>query len=439
MDKLPLFSLVFQSIPEAVILIYSSLILLGYSVSEKFGKIILLGILNSLILAVFRFYLPFGFHTVLGLMVLTISLRIVLRINFVRSFIIAAFGIISLGILESIFLPLLAAIFNLSIENILKRQFTRTFIGYPHMFTFAVLGTLAQKKKWFLIKLDTAVISKSNMALIIIVFLQMFFIAFFNITSFFNKAHFIYRIMEINPVIFNLFLALSLISSVILIRRLFLMAENEALIIAQNSYLKSVDDLFESYRAQRHNFHNHLQTVYTMCHNSGVTETVAYLDPVLDDFEELNELIRLEHSAVAALLKAKQAVANSKKVSLQITAQASLASIKIKPHELVTILGNLIDNAIEAVEHLEQKKRIVLFQISRFEKFFMFKVSNPEPILAENDLGKIFEENYSSKDKSKHDGLGLTTVKKLVEKNKGEIAVHSKKDSGTEFIVILPA
>ncbi|WP_066635370.1 hypothetical protein [Desulfolucanica intricata] len=56
-------------------------------------------------------------------------------------------------------------------------------------------------------------------------------------------------------------------------------------------------------------------------------------------------MIRLKHSAAAALLKAKLAAANPKKVNLQITAQASLNHIKVKPHELVTILGNILDNA----------------------------------------------------------------------------------------------
>jgi len=205
----------------------------------------------------------------------------------------------------------------------------------------------------------------------------------------------------------------------------------------QKQHFKNVDDLFNSYRALRHDFNNHLQTVYGMIAASGNTEAITYLDTILDEHDELNELIRLKHSALAALLKAKIALTTSKGINFRCSVHTSLENIKIKPHELVNIVGNLIDNAIDAVEGLEPENRCISLQIMYREGYFSLMISN-FGVIEKNLLEKIFEETFTTKDISKHSGLGLSTVKKLVTKNKGNVRVNSNPETGTVFTVILP-
>jgi two-component system sensor histidine kinase AgrC len=167
-------------------------------------------------------------------------------------------------------------------------------------------------------------------------------------------------------------------------------------------------------------------------------EAISYLDSLLDDSDELNELIRLKHSALAALLKAKVVIAKSKDIDFQILIKASLENIKIKPHEVVNIMGNLIDNAIEALENLAPGNRKLIFSITSSKGFFTFHVIN-SGIIKKEILDNIFEKHFTTKDQSKHSGIGLSTVKKLVIKNKGDIGVNSSPENGTVFTVILPA
>jgi len=437
LDVMPLFPIVFQSIPEAIVLIYSSLSLLGFETRGNLKKIILLGILNSLYLVLVRSYLPFGYHTLLGLAFLTLSLNLGLKIDIIKSFVVASFGIILLGILESIFIPLIGLLLDQSIEGILENQYLRTFVGYPHLLVLATIGFLAEKKEWYLVNLALTIIPKKLLAVIIVILLQVFFITFFNITALFDQAGLILYVFKNHPLLINLFFIIGTVADVAFIGKIFHMAEAETLMAAEDAYIKNVDDLFNSFRQQRHDFNNHLQTLYTMIYNSGNEKAKEYLDFILDDFDQLNELVRLKHSALAALLKAKLAVANSKNIAFDINCQATLENIKIKPHELVSILGNLIDNAIEAVEDLEQGKKISL-EVSRFNSFILFRVTNPGTIPDKENPEKIFEENFTTKNRSKHQGMGLSTVKKLVSKNKGEIAVKSTENSGTEIRVILP-
>lgn len=441
MDKLPIFSAIFQSIPEAIILVGTSLILLGYTIRKKVKVVVFIGVINSLILILIRSFFPFGFHTIIGLFAFSLTLWSILKIDLFRSFIIASFGIVLLGVLESLYIPFLSSILNLSMENILNSTLIRTFITYPHLVTLAIIGVLAERNNWSFIKIDSLVISKSNLALIIVVLLHLFFIAFFNLTFYFNRTSFSFNYLTQIPLIINVFFISSLLVAIISIKRLFSMAEKETLITTQEIYFKNVDDLFNSYRAQRHDFHNHLQAVYAMTANSGNNEAITYLDSVLDDFEELNDLVRLKHSALAALLKAKVALANSKHINLHYSIQTSLENIKIKPHELVNILGNLIDNAIEAIEDndkIAKEAQTLFIEITRQNNQYKFFIANPGPI-KEDNIEKIFDENFTTKNFLKHSGLGLSTVKKLVNKNEGEIILQSNKETGTQFTIILPS
>lgn len=439
MDKLTPFSLLFASIPEGMILVFISLVLLGYEPKGKLKNIFVLSVLNSIILAILRFYFPFGVHTLLGLVMLGFSIWTILRIDLTKSFIIAVFGLIVLGLVESIFIPLLAGLFGLSLDTIRSNDIVRTFIAYPHMIVITLTGFSARRKKWILVDLNSLVITKSNLAMVLVFLLHIFFITFFNLTSFIDRANFLFTSVTMFPITLNLFFVSSLIFSILFIRKLFTMAETEAMVTVQETYIKSVNELFDSYRTQRHDFHNHIQTLYIMIVKSGNEDALKYLELVLNDFEELNELIRLKNPAIAALLQAKTAFAISKNISLQITASSSLEGLKIKSHELVSILGNLIDNAIEAVDRdpNECKDRKVTISISRVQSFFLFQISNPG-VIPQNDLDKIFDDGYTTKDRSIHLGLGLSNVKKLTVKNKGEIAFQSIEGAGTLFTVLLP-
>ncbi|MDA8211169.1 MAG: ATP-binding protein [Clostridia bacterium] len=440
MDKLTPFSFIFASIPEGMVLVFISLVLLGYIPKGRFIRIFIIAMLNSIILAILRFYFPFGVHTLIGLVILGFSIWKILRIELIKSFIIAVFGLIVLGLVESIFIPLLAKLFSLSIDTIRNNDIVRTFIAYPHLIFISLIGILAWKKEWKLVDLYSLVITKANLAVTLVFLLHIFFVTFINLTSFVDGANFLYANLIRYPVAINLFFVSSLVFSILLIRKLFSMAETEALVKAQEAYIKSINDIIDSFRAQRHDFHNHLQTLYVMISKSGNREALNYLNSVLSDFDELNELIRLKNPAIAALLQAKMALASLKNISLEISVSASLEGLKIKSHELVSILGNLIDNAIEAIDWDSQecKENKITVTLSRFQSFFLFQISNPG-VIPQDDLDNIFSVGFTTKDGSKHSGLGLSTAKKITVKNKGQIAVQSTEGTGTQFTVLLPA
>jgi len=95
------------------------------------------------------------------------------------------------------------------------------------------------------------------------------------------------------------------------------------------------------------------------------------------------------------------------------------------------ILFNLIKNAAQAIGHKEGK--ITLLVEGYEEDKITIKITDTGPGIPEKELNKIFMPFYTTKEPGKGTGLGLALVKRLVERNKGDIEVTSHKDTGTTF------
>jgi sensor histidine kinase regulating citrate/malate metabolism len=103
---------------------------------------------------------------------------------------------------------------------------------------------------------------------------------------------------------------------------------------------------------------------------------------------------------------------------------------------LVKIFGNLIDNALEAVEVVPPEVRLVKVNLSRIESNFIFEVFNRIPVIPVDLLEKIFESGFSTK--KDHTGIGLAAVKNLVHKYGGQVLVTSSESEGTRLKVLIP-
>ena len=149
----------------------------------------------------------------------------------------------------------------------------------------------------------------------------------------------------------------------------------------------------------------------------------------------LTELIRIMLDTARTTITEKQ---------LQVVVQAEVgADFAVREHySLMSILMNLVNNAIEAIE-ADQKKGTI--QVTEFEKDgrYCFTVKDDGPGISERHLKNIFKMGYSTKFDSRTGnifrGVGLCGVKNLVEEILGgEIRVESEPGKGTVFYVEIP-
>jgi len=103
-------------------------------------------------------------------------------------------------------------------------------------------------------------------------------------------------------------------------------------------------------------------------------------------------------------------------------------------HELITIIGNLVDNAMDAVA--ESAERRVSLQIEYSCGTVNLEVADTGTGIPPDTLERVFEKGYSTKANDR--GLGLFLVQRSIAKLGGEIAVSSEPGQGTRFQVDIP-
>jgi signal transduction histidine kinase len=127
--------------------------------------------------------------------------------------------------------------------------------------------------------------------------------------------------------------------------------------------------------------------------------------------------------------------AKSRQILLECEVPPALTSILVVGNEIRQVLMNLILNAIQAVE----EKGLVRVGVRAVSPAggTLFWVSDTGPGIPPEDLEKIFDPLYTTKENGS--GLGLAVVRDLVESHGGTISVDSVQGKGTTFTVSLPA
>jgi len=199
--------------------------------------------------------------------------------------------------------------------------------------------------------------------------------------------------------------------------------------------LEQAEQLLTSFRFKHHDFINHLQVIM------GLTQLKQY-DKVLDygrelskDLIQIEKLISLQRPELAALIMSK--ISGLSYVETDITVETMLADLKIQPDILVSIIGNLLDNAIYETAHYDNKW--IAINIFENSNWYVFEIENPGTIKPEI-RNKIFEKGFTTKGQ-KGSGMGLTIVNELISKINGKIDFEIKEDSvnpSVKFTVSLP-
>ncbi|RYD01538.1 hypothetical protein N752_30010 [Desulforamulus aquiferis] len=81
-----------------------------------------------------------------------------------------------------------------------------------------------------------------------------------------------------------------------------------------------------------------------------------YITEIFKVTRELNDVIVIDRPEIAALLKAKQSIALQHGINFLVRVDCNISMLKIKPHELVRVIGNIIDNAFDETQNLMAPK-----------------------------------------------------------------------------------
>lgn len=141
---------------------------------------------------------------------------------------------------------------------------------------------------------------------------------------------------------------------------------------------------------------------------------------------------------LAALLVGKATVAAERGVPLRLAPDSLLPDRLVDPGGLVTILGNLVDNALDAAAG--STAPLVEVGVRAEGRTAVLRVRDSGPGIPAGRREEIFTEGWSTKQPAAHRerGLGLALVRRLAERQGGSARAGEAEDGGAEFSVVLP-
>ncbi|MGG1157655.1 sensor histidine kinase [Brevibacillus formosus] len=205
--------------------------------------------------------------------------------------------------------------------------------------------------------------------------------------------------------------------------------------------LSRVKEYAEVLRSQTHEYSNKLHLI------SGLIQLESYQEAIETISSELNVhvhnttfiLQEVPDPLIGGLLLGKLNQANERKVELKIDPESNFRDIpaSIDRSQLIVILGNLIDNAMDAVKAPGAIAPEITIFLLNMEEVLLIEVEDLGPGISEENAERIFELGFSTKQQPNH-GYGLHLVKQAVLHVHGNITHTGNPAGGTIFTVTIP-
>lgn len=204
--------------------------------------------------------------------------------------------------------------------------------------------------------------------------------------------------------------------------------------------LTGVKQLAEALRAQAHEFMNRLHTLSGLLQLERHEEAVNYISTVTRTHEEVVGFVtrRIHEPTLAGLLLGKISAAHERGINLSLDPDSLVPARdnRLGRVDLVTVVGNLLENAFDAVAPLGEERRNVWLSMYADDLEMAIEVEDAGVGIQQKDLAHLFARGFTTKPGNK--GIGLCLLMHEVNRANGTVEVDSQVGIGTRFSVRLP-
>ena len=193
-----------------------------------------------------------------------------------------------------------------------------------------------------------------------------------------------------------------------------------------------MDALNRQLRVQRHDFLNHIQVVYSLLEMGESEEAADYLERIYTELRTVSKVLRTKVTAFNALLQVKNAACEERGIHLEMDIRTALEGLPVPPWEICCIIGNLMDNAMDALSGV--RDGWIRLEVRETLRQFTFVITNNGPSVPESLRQSIFEPGVSTKGEGR--GMGLSIVQKTLAEFGGRIELNP--GAQTCFEVTIP-
>lgn len=204
--------------------------------------------------------------------------------------------------------------------------------------------------------------------------------------------------------------------------------------------LTGVYNYADALRAQTHEFMNKMHVISGLLQCNEIGELRNYINSITQtgttNTDDITNLVK--EPLLSGFLIGKKSRANELAIDFTLAEESSFPADLtdvLDVHDIILVVGNLLENAFDALQLYEGEK-IVILSLFTYDDEFMIVVENSGPSIDNKIIDSIFTKDFTTKGPGH--GLGLTMVKETIDKLKGQINVESSPENGTCFTVRIP-
>ena len=188
--------------------------------------------------------------------------------------------------------------------------------------------------------------------------------------------------------------------------------------------------MYNQIRGWRHDYRNHIQTMKSHASAGDLDAIILYLDELDSDLQTVDTVIKTGNKMTDAILNSKISLARSKNITV-ITDANIAVELNTSQIDLCIIIGNLMDNAIEACLALPEDKRLIRIYMEMKNTQLYMSFTNSAAPGKQRKVGRRF---FTTKGGGH--GFGLARIDNIIDRYKGYINRNSEDGAYTTEILL---
>lgn len=192
-------------------------------------------------------------------------------------------------------------------------------------------------------------------------------------------------------------------------------------------YYAEVENMFTKMRGWRHDYRHHIQTMKIHAANGEFEDVVKYLDLLDDDLTNVETVVRTGNRMADAILNSKLSLAAERKIKVKARAEIPV-SLTVSELDLCIVIGNLLDNAMEACMELPEEERLIRIYMEMKGSYLYLALTNTAAGAKQHRFLSTKGEGH---------GFGIARVDAIVKKYGGYVT-RASEDEAFSTEILLP-
>lgn len=181
------------------------------------------------------------------------------------------------------------------------------------------------------------------------------------------------------------------------------------------------NETFQTVRKERHDYLKHVTTIQFLLEKNQFEDAKSYMAGLITQYEETNLSIKGENGAVAAILHDLYKQARQQNIAINYHFETPFSQLPLSDQALVTLLGNMLENALDACsawQHQNDTQGFVDLSLHKQSGLYVIECKNSSLALPHKIADSLFITSGISI-KEGHEGLGTSIIQEIIKQHQG--------------------